>query len=553
MLSKLQIRNYAIFDELDLSLNNGLNIITGETGAGKSILLDALSMVLGERADSSVIFNPEKKAVIEATFTHINTDFVFILLQENELDLEEEIILRREVSPNGKSRAFVNDTPVTLGVLKSLSSLLVDLHQQYDTHELQNASFQLGILDALAGNKDILNSYQQEFNQYKASFKKWDTLVKQQSEAIKERDYLSFQFEELSALQWKENEIENIELELKTLQHAEQIKQQLLFVYSALDQSETPMVQHLKMLLNKLKSQESLHQSIPQLTARMQAVQIELKDIADELEQIEQSIVFDEERIKWIEDRISQGYTLFKKHGLKTTQEILDLQENIEKKLQGFSNIEEAIEEVAKKMQGHKKAAQHLAEQLTKGRFSVVKKVEQEVKRMLTQMEMPNARLKVDIKQIDLGMLGSDAVEFLFDANLSDKFESIGKVASGGERSRLMLAIQSLVAKKLQLPTLIFDEIDTGISGEAAKQVGIIMKEMSVEHQLIVVTHQPQIAAKADHHYFVYKEKKNDRIAAAVNVLNTKERIMAIAQMMGGTKPTEASILNATEMIHQNE
>jgi DNA repair protein RecN (Recombination protein N) len=552
MLTKLHIRNYAIIDDLELTLRSGLNIITGETGAGKSILLNALNLILGERADPSALTDETRKCIVEGYFQLPSTDLLRNLFLNHELDLEEETIIRREISSNGKSRAFVNDTPVNLSVLKSIGSLLIDLHQQYDTQDLQSSGFQLEILDALANNKDLLDEYKKEYVQYKWNHEQWEGFKKKQTEAEKEHDYLTFQFDELSACEWKTNELESLESELKLLQHSEQIKTQLSNVYMALGSTENPIVQQLKVLLNKLRSQEALHHALPALSERMNGSLVELKDISDELEQIESSIVYDGQRIAVIEERLSKGYALLKKHGLKTTEDILKLQEDIEKKLAEFKGLDHSIAEFEIKMNLHFANANRLAKELSSRRKAVIPFLIQEVQILLTLMEMPNARIKVEMIDVALNAEGGDKTDFLFDANLSDKFEPIGKVASGGERSRLMLSIQSLVAKKLHLPTLIFDEIDTGISGEAARQVGLIMKSMSSDHQLIVITHQPQIAAKADQHYFVHKQKKGDRIFAAVKILQSEERVDAIAQMISGAKPSEASLKSASEMISQS-
>lgn len=552
MLTKLHIRNYAIIDELELTLRSGLNIITGETGAGKSILLNALNLILGERADPSALTDETRKCIVEGYFQLPAPDLLRAVFLAHELDLEDEIIIRREITSNGKSRAFVNDTPVNLSVLKSIGTLLVDLHQQYDTQDLQSSGFQLEILDALANNKALLDEYKKEYGQYKWNLEQWNGFKKKQAAAEKEHDYLTFQFEEISACEWESNELESLEIELKLLQHSEQIKTHISAVYTALGSAENPIVQQLKVLLNKLRSLEVLHPALPTLCERLNGSLVELKDISDELEQIESRIVYDSNRIIAIEERLSKGYALLKKHGLRTTAEILQLQEEIEKNLSEFRGLDDFISVLEIKMNLHFSNANQTAKEVSSRRRGVIPFLIQEVQLLLALMEMPNARIKVDMVEVSLNAEGRDKTDFLFDANLSDKFEPIGKVASGGERSRLMLSIQSLVAKKLHLPTLIFDEIDTGISGEAARQVGLIMKSMSANHQLIVITHQPQIAAKADQHYYVHKQKKRDRIFAAIKVLDTEERIDAIAQMISGSKPSVASLKSASEMMAES-
>lgn len=551
MLTKLQIKNYAIIDDLELELRQGLNIITGETGAGKSILLGALNLVLGERAEASSVSADSGKCVIEAFFKVDYAASTLSLFESHDLDIEDEVIIRREINSNGKSRAFINDTPVNLSVLKKIGASLIDLHQQYDTQDLQSSTFQLEILDAIADNKILLEEYGKEYELYKQNKQKFEELKNRQIQAQKEFDYLQFQYDELSTCDWKPDEIENLDAELKLLQHAEQIKEQLTLVYTALDGTEEPITQQIKTLLNKLKSQESLHAALPSLCERMYIALVELKDISEELEQIESKISHDRERISMAEERISKGFALLKKHSLKTTNELISLQQGIETKLTEFRGMDDSLSEYEKKMHLHHKAAELVADELSTRRKSVVTNLVKEIQALLSLMEMPNARIKIELTDTDLQAHGSDKVDFLFDANLSEKFESIGKVASGGERSRLMLSIQSLVAKKLKLPTLIFDEIDTGISGEAAKQVGLIMKKMSTSHQLIVVTHQPQIAAKADHHYYIHKQKKGERIHTGVKVLEQEERVQAIAQMISGSNTSAASLKSASEMMAQ--
>lgn len=549
MLQKLQIQNYAIIDEIVIDFSTNLNIITGETGAGKSILMGALSLILGERAENTALMNKEKKCVVEGFFKASGNKEIKHFLKVNELDVEEELVIRRELAVNGKSRAFINDTPVSLGQLKTLSSLLVDLHQQFDTLELGDSDFQRQVLDALAGNGNLLQEYVTVFNAYSKTKKELQELQQQQAAANTVLDYNQFLFDELEEAGLKENELEELDAELKLLNNAENVKQQLSAIYFELKDSDLPIVQQLKSFSNKLHSLEQYHSSIEELTKRLLGAQAEILDIGEELESIDNGVHYSPERIQEVNDKISLGYKLLKKHNVNTTAELLAIKELLQQKLNDILNIGEAILEKERATAALLKNCEQLAAVISANRTKAIKPFTEKVNSLLAQVGMPNAVIKVQLEKVELHVDGADTIELLFDANKSGRFEPLRKVASGGELSRLMLCIKSLVAKKLQLPTLIFDEIDTGISGEAAKQVGVIMKELSVGHQLIAITHQPQIAARADAHYFVYKTIKGGKINTAIRLLSDDERITAIAQMLSGEKPTAAALENAREMV----
>lgn len=549
MLQKLHIQNYAIIDDLTISFADNLNIITGETGAGKSILMGALNLILGERADSSALLQQDKKCVVEGWFVvkqHAQVKDFFIT---NDLDFENEIIIRREIGTNGKSRSFINDTPVNLSQLRALSVLLVDLHQQFDTLDLGTENFQRNVLDAFAGNAELLAQLKGEYYAYFNAKKELEVLKQQQASADKELDYHKFLFEELDELSLREHELENLDAELKLLNNAEHVKQQLGSVYFELKDSEQPLLQQLKVLQGRLVSLQDYHPSIQSLVERINAAVIDLGDVADELEIIDSNVHFDEERIQLINDRLSAGYKLLKKHAVQATSQLLEIQEQLQQKLNTVLNISASIEKLEADVKKLYDACLKTAAVISSNRNKYAKPLAEQVNKLLVQVGMPNAMMKVALGSQELTVYGTDNIEFLFDANKSKRFEPLGKVASGGELSRLMLIIKSLVAKKLQLPTLIFDEIDTGISGEAARQVGIIMKELASSHQLISITHQPQIAAKADAHYFVYKEIKGDKIATSIRLLNNDERITSIAKMLSGEKPSAAALENAREMV----
>jgi DNA repair protein RecN (Recombination protein N) len=460
------------------------------------------------------------------------------------------LVIRREIAANGKSRAFINDTPVNLNQLKTLSTLLVDLHQQFDTLELNSSDFQQQVLDALADNTELLQQYQEVFLQYKKTKKELSELQAEQATANAALDYNQFLFDELYEANFKENELEELDAELKLLSNAENVKQELSGIYYALIETEQPLVQQLKVLYNKLHALDQYHTSITDLAKRLQSSQLELADIADELDQINSNINYSAERIQIVNDRISMGYKLQKKHGVTTTNELLVLKNELQQKLHEILNIGEAIQQKEKHTAELLQQCDAKAKTISANRKKAIKPFSENVNELLARVGMPNARFTAEAQPLDtLSELGIDRIEFLFDANKSNRFEPLRKVASGGELSRLMLCIKSLVAKKLQLPILIFDEIDTGISGEAARQVGNIMKELSAAHQLISITHQPQIAAKATAHYFVYKAIEKDTIVTSIRLLNNDERITIIAQMLSGEKPTAAALQNAREMV----
>jgi DNA repair protein RecN (Recombination protein N) len=550
MLSRLSIQNYAIIDQLEVEFSSHLNVITGETGAGKSIIVGALGLILGQRAESNVLLKKEKKCIVEGCFREEASDsHVIQFLKENELDVNDELVVRREIAPSGKSRAFINDTPVNLSQLNGLSSLLVDLHQQFDTLEIGESDFQREVLDALANNFNLLQQYSRVYTSSQAARKEWESLKEQKAQFEKEFDYHQFQFNELEEAGFRENELEDLDIELKLLSNAEGIKNALSKASYTLTESEEPVVRQLKSVLNSLQSFSELHPELPQLNQRIQSAYIEIQDIADEVERINDHMSSDAERLETINERLSLGYRLLKKHGAATTNELIGIRNALNEKLQAVLNIDEAIATAEKTHADLLQKAEALATKISAARKAQVKPLETQVNKMLGQVGMPNARIKVDINKAPLHATGFDAIEFLFDANKKDQFNPLRKVASGGELSRLMLCIKSLVATSMDMPTLIFDEIDTGISGEAAKQVGMIMKELAAARQVICITHQPQIAGKADAHYLVYKALRENSVATGVRLLDTDERIVAIAKMMSGEKPTAAALENAREMV----
>lgn len=549
MLHFLHIQNYAIIDDLSISFSTKLNIITGETGAGKSILMGALALILGERSDSSVLLNREKKCCIEGTFLLHEKAGIREWLLANDLEDGVELLLRREIATNGKSRAFINDTPVTLQQLRELGSQLVDLHRQFDTLELGETDFQRSVIDALTRQPELLQQYQSDWQNWQIQKKQLDELRIILHKAEQERDYKQFLLDELSSFAPQEQELEKLDQELALLNNAGQILQVLNHLTELLRESDQPILPQLKQGSQALQGFAEMIPSLKVTAERLQSAQIELNDIADELDQIKEDCEVDEKRAEWINERLAEGYKLLKKHGLKDTAGLITLLQQLQEQQTLAERREEELKEMEKQEALARNQLIEQAKKLTAARKKVLAPLQKKVQELLERVGMPNAVLQVELSSITPDKYGADHIEFLFDANRSGKWEPLRKVASGGELSRLMLCIKSLVAASMQLPTLIFDEIDSGISGEAARQVGLIMKELALSHQLICITHQPQIAGKADAHYWVYKEAKGNAIHTGIRQLSEEERVNAIASMLSGEAPSAAALANAREMI----
>lgn len=551
MLQKLSISNYAIIDQLEIKPAAGLNIVTGETGAGKSIILGALSLILGERADTSVLINKDEKCVVEATFDVEGNEAFEAALQEEDIDHEDVCIIRREINTSGKSRAFINDTPVRLDVLNRVTTLLVDLHQQFDHLSLDDSHFQMDVLDAVAGNGASRKEYKGYYSEYKAISKKLHELQSRKAEWQKESDYKQFLLDELNEAAFAEEEIEQAEQQLKQLTHAERILQVLREAGYILAEGEQPLVNEIKRLLQQLEGIVELMPGVKEVAVRLNSLHIELKDIAGEVDALTGNVSIDEEQMVRMQERIDLGYKLLKKHAVQSTSELLAIQQQLSKDLQASLDIEEEITVAEKKKEQVYIQLSATADKLSAARVKSARTFSTEVNKLLHLVGMPNALFAAEVKKKDQpGELGMDDVQFYLDANKSGKPLPVHKAASGGEMSRIMLSIKSLTAKAMHLPTLIFDEVDTGISGEAAKQVGILLQNLSQYHQVICITHQPQVAARGSHHLYVYKlAEKNKPITTRVSVLKDEERVVAIAKMIGGEEPGQAALQNARELM----
>jgi DNA repair protein RecN (Recombination protein N) len=549
MLTQLDIQNYILIDELQIHLSNQLSVITGETGAGKSIIMGALGLILGDRADSTVCRNPAKKCVIEGIFSLANKEHYTAFFEANDLDLADELIIRREINAQGKSRAFINDTPINLNELRQLTSQLVDLHQQFDTLSLGDMEFQRTVLDALANVHKALEKYQNTFHDWKAANKHLGELIEQKENFDQTVAYKSHLLEELTTLGLHENELEQLEIDLKFMENAADIKAQLTQSIYTLDESDQPIVQQIKQIANNLESIAKFQNDFDPLLARLKAAQIELADITSELQTWQDKMDFDASKISTMQERLSQGYHLQKKHKVQSTAALLELQEALSKDLEAVLHIDEAIETYTKKVAAAEKDLTKLAADLSDQRKKQAVPFAKQVNHLLQQVGMPNAQLKVQLDTVPFNQFGIDKIDFLFDANNSQKFEPIKKVASGGELSRLMLCIKSLVGKSIDLPTMIFDEIDSGISGEPAKQVGLLLQELGQARQVLCITHQPQIAAKGQAHLYVYKEQEGNTTHTHVRALATEERVIHIARMIGGDPPSKAALEHANELL----
>ncbi len=549
MLKKLSVQNYALIDKLEIDFSDGLTIITGETGAGKSILLGALGLIAGSRSDTQALQDKTKKCIVEASF-NIKEYALKDFFDANELDYENITSIRREINPEGKSRAFINDTPVTLNQLRDLGNRLIDIHSQHETLTLNGSEFQLSVVDAFANHTELLTEYITNFKQFKLVEKQLSELVEQELKAKKELDYFQFQFNELEDANLKTDEQAELEQELETLNNAEDIKLNLSRVSLGLNGGEQNLISSLteiKVLLNSIAKFKS---EINELNVRLISSFIELKDIANELEILEQEINYDPKRIEELTFRLDIIFRLQQKHQVKTVAELIAIKNELSNKLLDFSSLETNIEKTKKALEGINKTLLSLAKKITANRKKVIPKIETEIASLLSALAMQNAKLKIEqTETLAFTSTGMDKVNFVFSANKGSDFKELNKVASGGELSRLMLSIKSLIAERTSLPTIIFDEIDTGVSGDIADKVGSIMTIMSKKIQVMVITHLPQIASKGETHLYVYKEEKNNKTYSNIKKLSAEERVLEIAKMLSTGNPTSAAISNAKELL----
>jgi DNA repair protein RecN (Recombination protein N) len=556
MLKHLYIRNFALIKELDIDFLSGFSVITGETGAGKSIILGAISYLLGQRADIKSILPGADKCTIEATFATEGYNLK-TLFEENDTDYDEhECIIRREFTTSGKSRAFVNDTPANLTFLKELGYQLIDIHSQHQNLLIAKEDFQLHILDVMVKNDMLLQEYQTCYAAYKQAEQDLKNAKEILTQSKTEEDYLRFQLEQLEELNPKAGEDEELEEEQNELSHAEEIKS-VLYKANSLFSNDTEqggVIELLKHISLGIQSLTRVYPSIEEYAERIDSALIELKDISSEVSNLAERVEYNPERLEEINNRLDRLYTLEKKHDVKSAAELEVFMLDVRKKLDVISYGEERIEELEKAVQEKLAKATVLAEQLSKNRATAAKDVEASVSRMLTQLDIPNNRFEIKIeKNRQLTEKGADQVTFFFSANKNVDIRAISEVASGGEIARLMLALKAITSKRENLPTIIFDEIDTGVSGKVASSMANLMKEMTANnnHQVIAITHLPQIASCGTTHYWVYKEDTEEQTFSHIRKLTQEERITEIAHMLSGNEISEAAILNAKQLLKQ--
>ncbi|WP_210487220.1 DNA repair protein RecN [Rufibacter aurantiacus] len=548
MLVDLKIKNYALIEQLELQPSPLLNIITGETGAGKSIMLGAIGLLLGNRADSKLLFNQNEKCVIEGSF-NISEYNLAAFFEEEDLDFEPVSLLRREISPSGKSRAFVNDTPVTLDQLRRIGDQLMDIHSQHDTLLLGDQGYQLNIVDLYAQNEELRNGYGVAYRTYKKLEREYKDLESQLAQSQKELDYNTFLLNELSEANLQAEEQESHEVELKQLEHAEEIKLKLSQALQYISESEYNAAGALKDASHLLGQVTEYGESFQILKERLDSCLIELNDIGSELEDAERKTEADPQRAEQLQERLDLIYTLQRKHQVRTVEELLALQAELEIKVSSVHNLDAAIEKTKKALTAALQEVEARAEELSQSRTGIFSTFQDELHSLLFELGMPNARVVFEHKVSAPAPTGIDVVNILFSANKGAAPQTLSKAASGGEFSRLMLCVKYLLADKTALPTIIFDEIDTGISGEIAVKVGRMMQQMSQKHQLICISHLPQMAAQGDTHYFVYKEDRADRTISRVRQLSHEERVVEIAQMIAGANPSENAFQSAKELL----
>ncbi len=550
MLKRLYISNFALINEMDVSFPGKLSVITGETGAGKSIFLEALGLVLGNRADLAALQNKNKKCIIEAEFDTKGLELK-PFFEENDLDFDTTVLLRREISTEGKSRSFLNDTPVGLNSLKLLSEKLIDIHSQHQTLLLNQTNFQLEVLDAFAGSLNDFKEYKLEFGKLNKLNTVLKTLLDQETQAKKELDYFQFLFNELEETEIKPGVLKTLEDESAELENAEAIKSTLLNSSNTINGGETNVISALAQVKQNLQALSKYGKNYAEFFERVNSAYIDLKDLASELEDAETNVNFDPVKLDEVNSKLDKLNRLLKKHNVNTEEELHAVKTEIENKLTQFESIEKEITETQKQIEKLNALCAKAAKKLSDIRTKAIADIEKQVKESLAELSMQNAQFKIELTQTkELTATGFDQVKFLFSANKGMPLNELHKVASGGELSRLMLCLKALLASKKQLPTIIFDEIDTGVSGDVADKIGNILLKMGNTMQVVTITHLPQMASKGSHHLFVYKNDDADKTVSHIKQLNKEERINEIAKMLSTGNPTQSALKNAKELLN---
>ena len=550
MLKQLYIRNFTLIERLDMTFNGGFSVITGETGAGKSIILGAIGLLKGQRADSKLIKRGLEKCVIEAHF-NLSRYGMEKFFNDNDVEYDaDDCIVRREITAAGKSRAFVNDTPVPLSVLKELGEQLIDVHSQHQNLLLGKQDFQMEIVDIIADDKDLLDNYRKAYGDYREKQRQLDDLQERLSSNKANADFLLFQYEELDRANLVEGEQETLEAQANQMSHYEDIKTALYQADKAMSAEGTGVTENLRTAINALHSIEGVLPMAGELASRMDADFIDLKDIADELEGQLDKVDFDPKELDSINDRLDRIYSLQKKYHCDTVSQLIEIRDNLKKQLDGIENGDYDLQQVKNEVAKSMKLAIQKADSITKVRKTAAKKIEEEIKQRLVALGMPNIQFTINLESSELSADGADKVAYMFSANRNMPMQPVAQVASGGEIARLMLSLKAMVSGAVKLPTIIFDEIDTGVSGKIAEKMADIMCEMgNNERQVISITHLPQIAAKGATHYKVYKEDRGDTTVSTMKLLCGEERVNEIAQMLSGSDITEAAISNARELL----
>ena len=549
MLLHLSIENYALIKQLDIDLHRGFTTITGETGAGKSILLGAMSLILGNRAETNVLNDASRKCVVEGHFD-ISSYQIKEFFNRYELDYDDVLILRREISRQGKSRAFINDTPVKLPLMKEIGETLVDIHSQNRTLTLNKSDVQMAVVDNFAGHNDLLADYRKTYTEYRRKQTELKELEEKERQAKSDQDYYQFLFDELEKADLKQGEQQEIENELELQNHAESIKSSLLEGYESISSSDMNITAQLQNIHSKLEQSSTHHQKISSLLERLNSTIIELEDLAGEMSNLAEEITYNPSRTEELNERLNTIYELEHKHRVSTVEELIEKKQELEQKLTGISSLENQIEKTRHEIRDMQLKLNDMAGKLSANRKESIPKIETEIQHTLTQLGMSDAGFQVKQEKLStFNPEGLDKITFLFTANKGIPKQEISKIASGGELSRLMLAVKSLIAKKTLLPTIIFDEIDSGVSGDIAGKVGDILKKMAAEMQVIAITHLPQIASKSNDHLFVYKDSDNDKTFSHIRRLSREEQVQELAKMLSDERVTNAAIQTAKEML----
>lgn len=548
MLKHLHIENYVLIKSLNLDFQNGFSVVTGQTGAGKSIILGALNLALGAKADTKAIFEGEKKCIIEAEFD-IEGYGLEEFFDDNDIDYSHICIIRREITDTGKSRSFLNDTPVLVSVLKQLVGKLIDIHSQHSTLLLESNAFQLGIVDSVAGDSEILERYKSQYEYYQSVCRSLIEKTEEASNAKSNADYIQFQYNQLKECNLRDGEQQELEGRINTLEHVSDIKESLERSISALD-SDEGILSAMHTLQSALEDIASFGDSFEELLHRVTSCQIELKDIYEEIERKNNDVEMDPAELESMQERMSLIYTLLQKHKVRTVEELIEIRDSLALQLGQIDNFDEEIEVLTKEKAAIYDDLLKMAKEISKMRVSVTPAIEKQVMETLAALGMPNSVFKVEItKTADITPTGTDIVQMLISSNKT-KPQPIQNSASGGEISRVMLSLKAIIASNSNLPTLVFDEIDTGVSGMVASQMGAILQKMSDGMQVICITHLPQVAAKGEHHYKVFKDENTNPVQTYVKLLDAEERVGEIAAMLSGEGVTEAAINNAKELLN---